>query len=75
MVAIALGLFAGRDLAVTLAEILVHHGTAAGGEIRAMLDHAGGDLGNVGNFRTAEAEGVAGAHLLRLRGVGEARVR
>jgi hypothetical protein len=33
--------------------LAVHHGTAARAEIRALLDHAGGDSLDVGNFMAA----------------------
>jgi hypothetical protein len=43
------------------------------GEIGTVLDHARGDLRNIGNFGAAQARRVAGAHLLRLGREGEAR--
>ena len=50
----------------------VHHGPAAAAQLGAMLEHAGGDRGNVRDFRAAQAERVAGAHLLRFGAEGEA---
>jgi hypothetical protein len=41
-------------------------------EFGTVLDHAGGNLRNIGDFGAAKAECVARAHLLRFGGVGEA---
>ena len=56
-----------------LGESLVHHRAATGAQIRTMLDHARRDLRDVGDFRRAQAEGIAGAHLLRFGREGVAR--
>ena len=53
----------------------VHHATAAGREVGALLDHARGDLGDVGNLGAAQAESIAGALLLGFRTEGKAGVR
>src|SRR4029077_10445162 len=56
-------------------ELAVHHGAAAAAQIGALLDHAGGDPRNVRDLGAAEAERVAGTHLLRLGTEGKARSR
>src|SRR6185369_5096440 len=53
-------------------EIAVHHRTAAGAQIGALLHHADGDPRNVRDLGAAEAERVAGTHLLRLGAEGKA---
>ena len=53
-------------------EIAVHHGTATAAQLRPRLDHAGGDPRNVRDLGAAEAECVAGTHLLRLGAEGKA---
>ena len=54
---------------------MIHDGSAAAAQLRTVLDHAGGDLRDVGDFGAAQAERVAGAHLLRLGAEGEALTR
>src|ERR1700722_16618417 len=56
----------GRDLARLLGQIPVHHGSATRAQVGPMLHHARGDFRNIGDFRTAQAKRIAGAHLLRL---------
>ena len=63
------------DLAGLFAQIAVHHCPTARAQVRLVLDHAGGNFRNVGDLRAAQAEGVAGAHLLRLGAEGKACAR
>ena len=44
-----------------------HHGPAITAELGAMLEHACGNLRYVRNLAASKPEGVASAHLLRLR--------
>src|SRR5262245_4498998 len=50
-----------------------HHGTAAGADLVALADHAGGDPADVRDFARAKPHGIARAHLLGFRGEGQAR--
>src|SRR5258705_6602723 len=52
-------------------EVAIHDGAATRAQIGAVLVHAGGDLRDVRDLVAAQAEGVAGAHLLRLGAEGE----
>ena len=61
-----------RDLAGLRGRIPVHHGSAPGAQIGPMLHHAGGDFRNIGDFGTAQAERIAGAHPLYLGAEGKA---
>src|ERR1700753_1204668 len=70
-----LRLFHGELARPPLRGLPIHHGTASRAQVAFVPHHAGGDAGNVGNLRTAQAESVAAAHLLRFHGEGEARIR
>src|SRR3954451_19968255 len=64
-----------REFTALGGEIAVQHGAATAGETGALLDHAGGDFRDVGNFRTAQPERIAGAHRLRFGAESKARGR
>ena len=63
-----------RDRARLLVAV-IHHCAAARAEFGAMLDHAGGDFRDIGNFSGAKAERIARAHLLCIGAESKARGR
>src|SRR3954469_21309298 len=54
------------DLGLLGGEFALHYVAATTGQVGPILHHAGGDLRNVGDFRAAEAEGIARALRLGL---------
>ena len=56
-------------------QIAIQHDAATVGKARALGDHAGGDLRDVGDLRTAETECVTAAHRLRFGAESKARSR
>src|SRR5262249_27467568 len=54
-------------------DFTVHHGPAAGADLRALAMHAGGNARNIRDFVRAKPHGVASAHLLGFRGERQAR--